>query len=260
MIGARRLKASAMSERPSLSIVVPAFNEERRLGTSLRAIRDEARRREAQWQVVVIDDGSSDGTANVARTFDAGPLDLTVMQKSRNRGKGHSARRGVLATDGDIVLLTDADLSTPIEELDKLLEWFERGYDIVIGSRDLPESVLDPRQPLKRRIMGVTFRSVRRLILLPGLRDTQCGFKAYRREVAKRVFSLQRSTGFGFDCEILGLAEQMGYRIKETGVVWRDDTDSRVRPVRDSIQMLWELVWTRRRLRELRNGVVDRDG
>jgi dolichyl-phosphate beta-glucosyltransferase len=196
------------------------------------------------WEIIVVDDGSTDDTAAVA-----GLPDVRVLHNPRNMGKGHSVRRGMLAATGDVRLFCDADLSTPIEELDKLLPWLERGYDIVIASRDLPDSVLDPPQPRYRRVMGDTFRFLRQQILLPRLRDTQCGFKCFSRAAAERLFPLQQSAGFAFDCEILGLARQHGFRIKEQSVLWRNDRDSRVRPVRDSLAMLVDLITIYRRLR-----------
>lgn len=233
-----------MPVRPDLSVVIPAFNEARRLAHTINRIIEASSGRGA-WEIIVIDDGSVDDTAGVAATFP----DLRVFTNPRNMGKGYSVRRGMLAATGNVRLYCDADLSTPIEEIDKLLPWLEQGYDVVIASRDLPESVLAPAQPTYRRVMGDTFRFLRQRILLPRLRDTQCGFKCFSSAAAERLFPLQRTHGFAFDCELLGLARQHGFRIKEQSVTWRDDRDSRVRPVRDSLEMLVDLIAIRRRLR-----------
>lgn len=244
-----------MPNIPVLSVVIAAYNEESRLAASLRAIRAAAESRQQHWQVIVVDDGSRDRTDSVACQFDGGEaLDIEVMRHSSNRGKGFSARRGIMAAVGDPVLLTDADLSTPIDEIDALLPWLERGFDIVIGSRDLPDSVLDPRQPFYRRAMGTAFRVVRRTLMLPHLRDTQCGFKLYRRTVAHELFALVETERFCFDCEVLGLADLRGYAVKEQAVVWQNHPDSRVRPVADSARMALDLVLIRCRLQRLREG------
>jgi dolichyl-phosphate beta-glucosyltransferase len=248
-----------MPDTPALSVVIAAYDEESRLAASLQAIRASAERRGQRWQVIVVDDGSRDRTADVAREFDGGAaLDIEVMGHPRNRGKGFCARRGMVVAVGDRILLTDADLSTPIDELDKLLPWFDSGFDIVIGSRDLPESQLDPPQPFYRRAMGVMFRTFRRALLLPHLRDTQCGFKMYRREVAHELFALLETERFGFDCEILGLADLFGYAVKEQAVTWQNDRDSRVRPIADSARMALDLFLTRRRLRQLGEDLMRR--
>lgn len=231
-----------------ISVIVPAYNERRRLPQSLQAIRAYAERSGRTIEVVVVDDGSTDGTADLAAEHAADPLAVRVLRNDGNRGKGYSVRRGMIEAGGDVLLLSDADLSTPIEELDKLLPWMDAGYEVVIGSRAMAESVLDPPQPFFRRLLGRTFGKVRRAIILPDIWDTQCGFKLFRRDAAHAVFPEQQADGFAFDCEVLGLARKMGYRIREVGVTWRDDRDSKVRPVRDSLAILLSLLRIRRRL------------
>lgn len=241
---------------PELSIVVPAYNEARRVGRTLAALRDYAAQSGVRCEVIVVDDGSRDGTADVVRQFDSKPLLLRLLANADNRGKGYSVREGVLAATGDVSLMCDADLSTPIEELRKLRGWLERSYDVVIGSRDMPDSRLDPPQPLTRRWMARTFRALRRRLLLPALQDTQCGFKLFRREAAREIFSRARVDGWLFDCEVLGIADRLGYRIKEIGVVWRDDPDSRVRAWRESLTALPTLLSIRRRVNRLARRVA----
>ncbi|HUU95934.1 MAG TPA: dolichyl-phosphate beta-glucosyltransferase [Phycisphaerae bacterium] len=233
---------------PELSIIVPAYNEARCIATTLVRIRAYAVDRERRCEVIVVDDGSADGTSDIVRRFAAEPLDLRLLVNPTNCGKGYAVREGMLAATGGLALMCDADLSTPIEELEKLLSCLERGYDVVIGSRDMPESVLDPPQPLLRRWLAWRFRAIRRRLLLRELRDTQCGFKLFRRDAARKIFSRQTITGWLFDCEVLGIAERLGYRIKEVGVVWGNNPDSRVRTWREAFTALPRLLSIRRRL------------
>ena len=235
----------------ALCVVVPAYNEARRLGRTLARIRDYMAAGGVPCEVIVADDGSRDGTPEVVTGFDAAPLCVRLIQNPRNRGKGYAVRQGVLVSTGALVLMSDADLSAPIEEVEKLRPWLERGYDIVIGSRDLPESVLDPPQPRLRRWMAWTFRGLRRRLLLPELRDTQCGFKLFRGDVARRAFALCSADGWLFDCEVLAIAQRLGYRVKEVGVVWRNDPDSRVRPLREALRAVPTLWRIRRRVARL---------
>lgn len=235
-----------------LSIVIPAFDEESRLGRTLERIAAYAEQKRRRCEVIVVDDGSRDGTAELVRRGAWEPLEVRLLVNDRNRGKGFSVRRGMLEARGELLLMCDADLSTPIEEFEKLLACIERGCAIAIASRDMPDSRLDPPQPLRRRLMAWAFRAVRRRLLLPALRDTQCGFKLFRRDAARALFARQTIDGWMFDCEILAFAERMGYGIKEVGVVWRDDRDTRVRPVFEAIRSIRALLAIRRRVRDLR--------
>jgi dolichyl-phosphate beta-glucosyltransferase len=234
-----------------LSIIIPAYNEARRIAPTLEAIREYAGRTATACELLVVDDGSEDDTAGMVRAFSPEPLTLRVLTHPTNRGKGYSVRRGMLAANGNVLLICDADLSTPIEEVEKLLPWLDRGYNVVIGSRDLSDAVLDPPQPLGRRLAAGAFRAIRRRLLLRNLLDTQCGFKLFRRAAAQDIFSRAAIDGWLFDCEVLGIADRLGYRTKEVGVVWRNDPRSRVRPLREALTALPTLLAIRHRLNRL---------
>jgi len=201
----------------SLSIVVPAFNEARRLPATLDAV--------AQWRAiaafdvecVVVDDGSADGTSESIP--DQGWI--TVIRHETNHGKGHAVRAGVLAARGDCVLTMDADLATPLEEFDALSKAIDSGFDVAIGSRPLRESQLLVRQPVLREMAGRAFNTVVRLLAVPDIHDTQCGFKLFTRRAAREIFERCELDGFGYDVESLFLAKKLGFRVKEIPVRWR---------------------------------------
>ncbi len=242
--------------KPSVSIVIPAFNEAERIDPTLAAVGEYAKGYGGKVELVLVDDGSADDTAKRGKAFASERLDVQVLINEVNRGKGYSVRRGMMAARCDVVLMSDADLSTPLEELEKLLPWVEEGYEVVIGSRAMKESVLDPPQPFFRRVMGHVFRVMRGMLMLSGIRDTQCGFKLFTREAAQRVFKLQESFGFAFDSEALGIAEALGFEIKEVGVVWRDDPNSTVHWFKDTLGMVRGLWYIRRRLKRLKKELV----
>ncbi len=237
---------------PRLSIVMPAFNEDRRLGPALDQIKRYFESSPMTVELIIVDDGSTDDTIGVARRFDSGDMTVRLIRNRVNRGKGYSVRRGMRKAVGAMILMTDTDQSTPIYELAKVAGFLDDGYDVVIGSRDLDESQITQRQPRHRHSMGLLMRGLRRKLMLRDIRDTQCGFKLFSRRAGKAIFRRVREEGFPFDCEALMLARKLGYRIKEVGVVWRNDPDSRVRPVRDSIRMVIGLVRILWRLRGTR--------
>ncbi len=240
--------------RAPLSIVIPARNEERRLGQSLRRVAEYFKSCGVSPEIILVDDGSRDATAGVGREFLSlydGPGLLLVNH--RNRGKGYSVRRGVLAAAGERVLLCDADLSAPIEEVHALLERHEQGgWDVVIGSRALPGSHIEVRQPAPREWLGKLFnRAVRALSGLPYM-DTQCGFKLLLREPVLPVVREMEVDGFAFDVELLWRARLAGLRVAEQPVRWRNARGSSVGIFRDAPRMLWDLLRLRSRLQPVR--------
>jgi dolichyl-phosphate beta-glucosyltransferase len=208
---------------PFLSVVIPAFNEAERLPRTLGRLADYLRAFGHAHEVLVVDDGSSDATAERARAAGA-----TVLRNDRNRGKGHAVRRGMLEARGQRRLMTDADLSTPIEELQRFLETMDRGFDVVIGSRAVPGANIEVHQPWFRENMGRLYNLFVRALAVPGLHDTQCGFKLWSAAAARDAFAAARLDGFSFDVEALYLARKRGYRIAEVPVTWRNDAATRV--------------------------------
>jgi glycosyltransferase involved in cell wall biosynthesis len=235
--------AGTKEDRPFLTIVIPAYNEARRLPATLERILNYLDQQDYPARVIVVDDGSTDGTVDVARAYDEQHRRVEVIE-GPHQGKGATVRRGMLAADGDIVLFSDADLSTPIEEIDRLLPWFDRGYDVVIGSRE-GAGAQRYDEPFYRHLMGRVFNTLVQMLTVRGIQDTQCGFKAFRRDVARDLFSRMRLyTNDGkpvagamvtaFDVEILYLAQRLGYRIREVPVEWRYSNETKVNPLRDS--------------------------
>lgn len=230
-----------------LSVVVPAYNEEQRIGFSLFRIKEYLNSRSLSAEIILVDDGSTDRTAEVGREIMADYPAFRLITLPLNRGKGAAVRAGVLQARGELVLFTDADLSTPIEELEKFLPLMREGFDVVIGCRALPESVIKQRQGWLRERLGKCFNLLVRLLVLKGYRDTQCGFKLFRKEAAREIFFRLETEGFAFDVEALLLARKLGYRIAQVPVVWVNHPQSRVRLVRGSLRMLAELFKIRRK-------------
>jgi len=225
---------------PWLSVVVPAYNEAARIQPTLDRIFNHLRRRGRPFEVLVVDDGSTDGTAE--RVDERAEPELRVIRSPRNEGKGAAVRRGVIASRGGLVLLTDADLSTPIEALERLEALLSEGAALVCGSRGLAASNIVEHQPFYRERMGKTFNRLVRLLGLTSFRDTQCGFKLFRGEAARDIFSRSRLNGFAFDVEVLYLARRLGYRALEVPVDWRHVPESRVHPLKDSARMLRDVI------------------
>ena len=220
---------------PDLSVVIPAYNEGTRLPATLERIRAYLAQR-GSHEIVIVDDGSSDDTAEVARR-EGGP-GAVVVSNETNRGKGYSVRRGMLLAIGQRRLMSDADLSTPIEELLRLTAKLDEGYDVAIASRALPGANIEVHQSWYRESMGRVFNLCVRLVALPGLFDTQCGFKLFSADAAQAAFSPCRLDGFSFDVEALVAARRRGYRIAEIPVTWRNDAATRVTSLRGFLAFL----------------------
>lgn len=225
-----------------LSVVVPAYNEARRLRTSLPRLIEYVARLGESAEIIVVDDGSVDGTRQVVTELSRDHPQVSLRGWSANRGKGASVREGVLAAREDHILFTDVDLSCPIEEAARLRAMLAQGYDVAIASRRLDRSQIQVRQPWLRGLAGRAFSRFVSLCFLPGITDSQCGFKVFHRRAADAVFRRQRLDGFGFDVEVLWLARRLGYRVVEVPVVWRNDPESRIRLFRDSARMLRDLA------------------
>ena len=238
-----------MSDRaPELSIVIPAYNEEKRLPRALGLLRDyfAARNTSAgEIEILVVDDGSADGTARIAQEWAQEMPWIRLVSNGSNRGKGYSVRHGMLEARGRVALFTDADLSSPIDESEKLLAAIRDGNDVAIGSRALDRSLISVRQARLRELAGMIFNGFVRLFTGLPFHDTQCGFKAFLREPSRIVFEQQRIEGFGFDPEILFLAVRHGLRAAEIPVRWAHDPASKVHVVYDSLRMFGDLIYIR---------------
>jgi glycosyltransferase involved in cell wall biosynthesis len=229
------------SVHPDLSIVIPAYNEELRLPATLERLAEYLPTLGLQTEVLIVDDGSRDRTAAVAETFAGKISGLRALSNGTNRGKGYSVRHGMLEATGELVLFTDADLSAPIEESDKLIGALKNGYDVAIGSRALNRSLISTHESPFREFAGIIFNKIVRVVLWLPFVDTQCGFKAFRRERCRIIFELQRIEGFGFDPELLYLARHYGLRAIEIPVRWGHSPDTKVSMLRDSMKMFIDI-------------------
>ena len=237
---------SGEQARPFLSVVIPAYNEEVRLVPTLARIKEYLAGQSYSSEILVVDNGSRDRTSEVAR--EAG---VEVIEEPQ-RGKGAAVRTGMLAARGEHILFSDADLSTPIAEVEGLMAELQGGCDVAIASRGLPESKLPVRQPWYRELVGRAGNVLVRLVAVRGIADTQCGFKLFPRAIARRLFGAQLMTGIAFDMEILFLAQRSGMKIAEVPVTWIDSPETRISRVRDSLDAIKDLVrirmnWTRGR-------------
>jgi len=225
-----------------VSIVIPAYNESARLGPTLDRILHFVRQQAWHAEVIVVDDGSLDGTAEIVRDCARSNAMVRLVQNPGNRGKGYSVRNGVLSAQGTIVLFTDADLSAPIEEAQKLMAAIENGADVAIGSRWVRSELQTQRQSWARQVLGRGFNLLLRTLLRLDFKDTQCGFKAFRRSAARALFPLQRIEGWGFDPEILFLARRLGFKVAEVPVSWGHDNRTRIHPLADGSRMVLEML------------------
>lgn len=230
-----------------VSFIIPAYNEAERIGRSLEKALAYFADRDYTWEILVVDDGSRDATPEIVGQFaDRG---VKLLRQPRNMGKGAAVRRGMLEGKGECRIFSDADFSTPIEETGRALEHL-KGFDVAIGSRAIDRSYVKVHQPWYRETMGKVFNLLVRVVAVPGIKDTQCGFKGFRAQAAQDIFRRTKIDGFSFDVEALYIAGRLGYTIKEFPVEWHNDARSTLNPVTDSINMFRELL----RIRALHRG------
>jgi dolichyl-phosphate beta-glucosyltransferase len=228
-------------EPVTYSIIVPAFNESARIGPALQKALVYAASRGWNAEVIVVDDGSTDDTVEIVRRYALQHPGLRLLENPGNRGKGYSVRNGMLHAHGDVLLFSDADFSSPIEEADKLFAAIADGADIAIGSRWLRRDLQIRKQPLYRQLFGRMFNLALRLVLGLHYKDTQCGFKAFSRRAAQAIFPLQNIERWGFDPELLYLAKKFDFKVAEVPVVWVHRDGTRLNPIRDGFRSLGEM-------------------
>jgi dolichyl-phosphate beta-glucosyltransferase len=236
-----------MNPRPDLSIVIPAFNEETRVGPTLRDYVAYCRGRRLRSELIVVDDGSLDRTSAVVNSAAAEFSEIRLIRLAENHGKGHAVRSGVVNARGKLVLFADADGATPLSEIERLEAVLADGADVAIGSRALADTRVKVNARLYRRVIGRIFHRLVETLTVPGVKDTQCGFKLFRGPVAHDLFSRMRIRGFSFDVEVLMMAQRRGYRIAEVPVNWTHQPGSKVNLVTDSARMLRDLFVIRGR-------------
>ncbi|MBT4824364.1 glycosyltransferase family 2 protein [Candidatus Woesearchaeota archaeon] len=221
-----------------ISVIIPAYNEEKRIEPTLKKVINYLDNNFDKYEIIVVDDCSTDNTYKIVSRYKKN--NVKILRNEINKGKGYSVKRGILNVKYSLVLFSDSDLATPIEELEKFINYIKT-YDIIIASRNLKESDIKIKQPMYRQLMGKTFPLLVNLIALRGFKDTQCGFKLFKTDVAKKIVSLQTFERFSFDVEILFIAKKLRYKIKEAPVIWIDKEGSKVNPIKDSIKMLIDL-------------------
>jgi dolichyl-phosphate beta-glucosyltransferase len=227
---------------PTYTIVIPAYNESARLGATLEKVLAYVHKQAWNAEVIVVNDGSRDNTAETVRSFAAKDPALRLVENPGNHGKGYSVRNGMLNARGRVVLFSDADLSSPIEEASKLFQALEAGADIAIGSRWLRAETQTQRQPLHRQLFGRIFNLILRLTLGLKFKDTQCGFKAFKQPAVQSIFPLQKIERWGFDPEILFLARKMKFSVKEVPVAWGHSGGTRINPMIDGSRMVMDML------------------
>src|SRR3989344_769628 len=218
-----------------ISIVIPAYNEEKRIGKTLQRCLEYIKLKKDKFEIIVVNDGSKDKTAEIVKKF----KNVKLTSHFPNYGKGYAVRKGILKAKGDYILFSDADLSTPIEELDKLMQYV-KDYDVIIASRAVKESMVKTIQ--YRKILGRIFAFLVNLLTVKEINDTQCGFKLFKKEAAKKIFGNQIINGWAFDVEVLYLAKKFRYKIKEVGVKWQHFEHENVTPTGQSFKMLREII------------------
>jgi len=227
-----------------ISIVIPAYNEENRIGITIEKIYNYFAKKNYNFEIIIVDDGSKDRTKEIVKKLQSEKQneknEIKLITHKKNQGKGAAVKTGILNAKGNLILFTDADLSTPIEEFEKLKKPIEDGYDIAVGSRGLPDSKIVFPQPWYRRYIGKCFPYLVRLIIMKEFKDTQCGFKLFKNSVGKSLFKDLKTEGFAFDVEILYRGKK-NYKIKEVPINWYNVLESKVNLFIDPIKMIYSL-------------------
>lgn len=226
-----------MPQEYYLSVIVPAYKEEKRVLKALFAIKEYKKTHDFRIETIVVVDGSPDKTGEIAEDYKKELSDLKVIDRKENKGKGYTVKEGMLSATGKYMLFTDADNSTPFEQVDKLLKYIDM-YEVVIGSRYIKGGKLAHAQPLTRIIGGRVLNAIIQLLAVRGIKDTQCGFKLFQREAGKEIFKRETFDRFSFDIEVLAIARKLGYKTKEVGITWYDDPHSTVNPIKDGARMI----------------------
>ncbi len=226
-----------------LSVIVPAYNEGNKLKENILEIDRYLKNHNHDYEIIVVDDGSKDNTAEIVKSIEN--KQIRILVNHPNRGKGYSVKRGMLEAEKEYALFMDADLATPLKEISKFKNFKDR-YDVLIASRNLPDSDIKITQPFYRQLLGKGFSLVVRIFAVRGIKDTQCGFKMFNRKAREIIFSRQTFERFGFDVEILYIARKHNLSIKELPVTWINDSDSRVNPIKDSFRMFIDVLKVRK--------------
>lgn len=223
-----------------ISIVIPAYNEEKRIQKCLIEIDLFCKKRFEDYELIVVDDGSKDKTNEKAKQLKN--KKIKILKNTQNKGKGYSVKRGMLKSKYPLILFSDADLATPIEELPPMIEWINKGYDLIIASRNMKGSNIVAKQPFYRQIAGKMFALFVRIFAVQGFKDTQCGFKLFKEEAGKKIAKLQTIERFSFDVEMLIIAKKLGFKIKEVPVKWTNDINSKVNLKKDVFKMFKDII------------------
>ncbi len=226
--------------REQISVVIPAYNEEKKLEPSLQRITEYLEKNFKDYEVLLIDDGSKDTTVEIANKFKE--KKVKIIQNPKNMGKGFSVKLGMINAKYDPILFSDADLATPIEETEKFLATIQKGYDVVVASRNIEGAKITVEQPKYRQVLGKAFPLIVKNMILPDFKDTQCGFKMFKKNAARKIFPRQTIQRWAFDVEVMFIAKKLGYKIKELPVTWTDKGDSKLSPVKDSLKMFNEIL------------------
>lgn len=228
-----------------LSIIIPAYNEEKRIGKTISAINEYLQKQNYAYEIIVSDDGSKDNTVKLVKNLGEKVENLRVIDNKENHGKGYVVRQGIMEAKGEYRLFMDADNATSVDQVENLLPFFKDGYDVVIGDRDLKESEIEKHQPRFKEILGDMANVLIQVLAVPGIKDTQCGFKCFSANFAENIFPKLKVDRWGFDIEILALARKFGYKIKTVPIVWINDEESKVSMSGyiDTLKELFQIKW-----------------